>query len=117
MKLVILFGSRARGDFTEESDYDVLVVGDEIPKDPRRVPSELYMRIVKMFPKEVDAVFMNTQVFLKKLREGSPFILEIIEEGKILERDEEFWEKVLQIYTSVRASYERRKREWVRTKP
>jgi predicted nucleotidyltransferase len=36
MRLVILFGS-SRGDFTEGSDYDVLVVGDEIPKDPTTI--------------------------------------------------------------------------------
>ncbi|WP_338025400.1 nucleotidyltransferase domain-containing protein [Acidianus ambivalens] len=46
----MLFGSRARGDFTNSSDYDVLVVGDEIPKDPRKVPNELYLKVMKMFP-------------------------------------------------------------------
>jgi predicted nucleotidyltransferase len=86
MRLVILFGS-SRGDFTEGSDYDVLVVGDEIPKDPRRIPSELYMNVVKMFPKEVDPVFMNTSVFMKKLMEGSPYILQVIEEGRVIEKD------------------------------
>jgi len=38
MRLIILFGSRARGDFTESSDFDVLIVGDEVPIDPRKVP-------------------------------------------------------------------------------
>jgi hypothetical protein len=73
MKLIMLFGSRTRGDFTENSDYDVLVVGDEIPKDPRKVSNQLYMDITKMFPGEVDAVFMNTEVFLRKLKEGTSF--------------------------------------------
>jgi predicted nucleotidyltransferase len=114
MRLVILFGSRARGDFTEESDYDVLVVGDEIPGDPRRVPNELYMKIVKMFPKEVDPVFMNTHVFMKKLEQGSPFILQIIEEGRVIKKEEEFWEKALQVYHNMRPSYERRGKEWAR---
>jgi len=30
LKQVILFGSRARGDFTPDSDYDCLVVVDEV---------------------------------------------------------------------------------------
>jgi predicted nucleotidyltransferase len=104
----MLFGSRARGDFTNSSDYDVLVVGDEIPKDPRKVPNELYLKVMKMFPGEVDAVFMNSEVFLKKLREGSPFFLQIIEEGKIIEKDEEFWREVIKIYNKLRPLYERK---------
>jgi predicted nucleotidyltransferase len=114
MRLMILFGSRARGDFTKSSDYDVLVVGDEIPKDPRKVPNELYMSIVKMYDGEVDAVFMNTEVFLRKLRDGSPFLLQIIEEGRVLYKDEEFWNEVMRIYSSVRPLYERKGRKWIR---
>ncbi len=41
-------------------------------------------------PLKVDPVFMNTEVFLKKLRNGVPFILQIIKEGKVIEKDEEF---------------------------
>ncbi|BDC17685.1 nucleotidyltransferase domain-containing protein [Acidianus sp. HS-5] len=114
MKLIMLFGSRARGDFTQNSDYDVLVVGDEIPKDPRKVPDDLYLRIIKMFPGEVDAIFMNTEVFLKKLREGSTFLLQIIEEGKAIEKDEQFWDEVMEIYREVRPLYERRGNTWIR---
>jgi len=31
---VILFGSRARGDFKIYSDYDLLVIGKDLPKFP-----------------------------------------------------------------------------------
>ncbi|BCU67728.1 hypothetical protein HS7_11650 [Sulfolobales archaeon HS-7] len=91
VKLIMLFGSRARGDFTENSDYDVLLVGDEVPRDPRKVSDEVYIQAIKMFPGDVDAVFVNSEVFLKKLREGSPFFLQIIDEGKVLQKDEAFW--------------------------
>jgi predicted nucleotidyltransferase len=114
MRLMILFGSRSRGDYTENSDYDVLVVGDEIPKDPRKVPDELYLSVVRMFPGEVDAIFMNTEVFMKKLSEGSPFILQIIEEGRVIEKDEEFWKEVINVYNKIRPLYERRGKAWVR---
>ncbi|MEM2398244.1 MAG: nucleotidyltransferase domain-containing protein, partial [Ignisphaera sp.] len=33
LRLVILFGSRARGDYTDRSDIDILVVADDLPKD------------------------------------------------------------------------------------
>ncbi|WP_252896897.1 nucleotidyltransferase domain-containing protein [Metallosphaera hakonensis] len=82
MKLIILFGSRSRGDFTEHSDYDVLVVDDDIPKDPRRVSDQLYAKVLAMFPGEVDPVFMNSEVFLKKrLRKEFPLYFK-------------FWKKV-----------------------
>ncbi|WP_338025401.1 hypothetical protein [Acidianus ambivalens] len=51
---------------------------------------------------------MNSEVFLKKLREGSPFFLQIIEEDKIIEKDEEFWKEVIEIYNKVRHLYERK---------
>ncbi|MBO3840050.1 MAG: nucleotidyltransferase domain-containing protein, partial [Candidatus Brockarchaeota archaeon] len=32
-KLIILFGSHARGDFTEESDIDICVVAENLPEN------------------------------------------------------------------------------------
>ena len=91
-KLVVLFGSYARGDYTNESDVDVLVVSDVFPRDPREGFAMTYtMKFPKVMP-----VAMNTQVFLKKLNEGSTFILEIIEDGKILCGDKEFESDVLE---------------------
>lgn len=92
------------------------MVGDEIPKDPRKVSNQLYMDVIKMFPGEVDAIFMNTEVFLRKLKEGIPFILQIIEEGKVIYKDEKFWNDIFQIYSNVRPLYERRGKEWIRIK-
>ncbi|MCG3110045.1 hypothetical protein L3N51_02342 [Metallosphaera sp. J1] len=94
----MLFGSRARGDFTESSDYDVLYVDDIVPRDPRKVSNELFLKVLYMFPGEVDPVFMNTEIFLRKLKDGVPFLLQILEEGKVLERDEKFWEEVTKIF-------------------
>ncbi len=109
-KLIILFGSRARGDFLEYSDVDVLVVADILPKDPRKSFEELYD------PNEphIMPIGMNTEVFLKKLQEGSTFILEVIEDGKILCGEEEFINYVLSIFRRIRRLYERRGRAWIR---
>ncbi len=35
LKRVILFGSRARGDYTEESDYDFILVFDKVSENTR----------------------------------------------------------------------------------
>ncbi|MFP3073914.1 MAG: nucleotidyltransferase domain-containing protein [Caldivirga sp.] len=116
MRLIILFGSRARGDFTENSDFDVLIVGDEVPIDPRKVSDELYMWVVRMFRGAVDPIFMNTEVFLRKLKDGVPFILQAIEEGVVIYREVGFWREVMGIYSSIRPLYERRGKDWVRVK-
>ncbi|MEM2005092.1 MAG: nucleotidyltransferase domain-containing protein [Zestosphaera sp.] len=81
LKLVAPFGSRARGDYTDDSDIDLLVVADDLPKNPR---------------------------------EGSTFILEVLEDGKILYAEEEFLNEVMDSYRDVRKRYIRRGRTWVR---
>ncbi len=51
---VILFGSRARGDFTEESDYDILIVLKENLVIKEKI--KLMTQIRKEFAKEgIDA--------------------------------------------------------------
>lgn len=77
---MILFGSRARGDFDEGSDYDLLVVfrDDEMMWRNRKV---LYTNVAK--------VGLFTQVLTRSLRElredTDPTLLEtILEEGILL---------------------------------
>ncbi|MCH4816340.1 MAG: nucleotidyltransferase domain-containing protein [Saccharolobus sp.] len=107
-KLVILFGSYARGDHTNESDIDVLVVSDIFSRDPRE---SFGMAYNLKFP-QVMPVAMNTQVFLKKLDEGSTFILEIIEDGKVLCGEKEFEREVLEKYKKIRKRFRRKGRLW-----
>jgi predicted nucleotidyltransferase len=45
VRLIILFGSRARGDYTDESDIDVLIVADKMPSDPREA-YEIVRRLI-----------------------------------------------------------------------
>ena len=56
---------------------------------------------------------MNTNNFLKKLREGSTFILEVIEDGKVVMADQEFLNTV-RLFSEVRKNYRREGRLWVR---
>ncbi|AAK42031.1 hypothetical protein SULI_13545 [Saccharolobus solfataricus] len=107
-KLVVIFGSYARGDYTDQSDIDVLIVSDVFPRDPRKGFAITYSI---EFPK-VMPIAMNTQVFLKKLEGGSTFILEIIEDGKILCGDEEFKKEVLKKYSEIRRKFKRKGKLW-----
>lgn len=110
-KLVVLFGSYARGDYTDASDIDVLVVADDLPRDPR----DAYEALFDPDTPRVSPIGMQTAVFLKKLEEGSTFILEILEDGKILCADEEFLERVREVYARVRPRFRRRGRLWIET--
>ena len=108
-RLVVLFGSRARGNHLEDSDFDVLVVADTLPRDPREAFELLYD------PEEplVMPIGMNTEVFLRKLREGSTFILEILEDGVVACGDPRFLEVIHYLYSKVRPRYVRRGRAWI----
>uniref|UniRef100_A0A7C4NJF4 Polymerase beta nucleotidyltransferase domain-containing protein n=1 Tax=Ignisphaera aggregans TaxID=334771 RepID=A0A7C4NJF4_9CREN len=105
---MILFGSRARGDYTDRSDIDVLVVADDLPKDPRE--SFALLRDTSFV--NVNPIGFNTESFLKKLKDGSVFVIEVIEDGKILYADNEFLDKVMNIYRDVRKKYARQGKTW-----
>ena len=107
-KLVILFGSYARGDYTNESDIDVLVVADNLPLDPRESFAITYN---PEYPK-IMPVAMNTSVFIKKLESGDTFILEILEDGKIICGDEEFIKETLIKYKEARKKFKREGKVW-----
>ncbi|MDT7892011.1 MAG: nucleotidyltransferase domain-containing protein [Thermoproteota archaeon] len=107
-KLVILFGSYARGDYTNESDIDVLVVSDNLPLDPRESFAITYN---PEYPK-IMPVAMHTSVFIKKLESGDTFILEILEDGKIICGDEEFIKETLIKYKEVRKKFKREGKVW-----
>jgi len=114
-RLIILYGSYARGDYTEDSDIDVLVVADELPRDPRDAYEKLVKLIMNDDPR-ITPIGMNTEVFVRKLERGEPFILEVIEDGKILCHDNEFLDKVMKTYREKRKNYERIGSLWVKVR-
>ena len=79
LKQVILFGSRARGDETEGSDYDCLVVVDEASKNIKEIIDELAGAALYKH----GAVFSIFPVAEKKLdlQKYNPFYMNIEKEG------------------------------------
>ncbi len=57
---IILFGSRARGDYKEDSDYDILVLKEGVRAEERR---KIEMKIERMFLKE--GIFVPTDVIVQ----------------------------------------------------
>ena len=59
---VLLFGSRARGDFDKDSDYDLLIiVKDEIPdREKRTLRGKIHLQLVKKLHAPFD-VLLNSE--------------------------------------------------------
>jgi predicted nucleotidyltransferase len=82
LKRVVLFGSRARGDETAESDYDCLVVVDEASNELKDIIDEVagdtlyrYGAIFSAFPVSEGKL---------ELQKYNPFIINIGREGVVL---------------------------------
>lgn len=80
---IILFGSRARGDYSEDSDYDVMILTSlpqlrEFTEKKRMARDASYNVNV-----EINPVFQNTR-FFEKWSDASPYYKNITREGKVL---------------------------------
>jgi len=75
----IVFGSVGRGDFTAESDTDLLVVSDELPADLRARLDLLFA--VRHIAPEVEPIGWREHDWRRREREGDPFIAVLRSEG------------------------------------
>ena len=78
LKCVIIFGSRARNNYTKESDLDMIFVGDF--KEPFINRSEIVYQHYKI-PLGLDAFCYNPDEFDKMFHEGVVSILDSIDHG------------------------------------
>lgn len=92
---ILLFGSRARGNYKPWSDYDILVIGDFREKYLDRI-GEL-LKTLEGISIEVELHPYTLEEALNMLKKGNPLIIDAIEEGKLLYKDEKF-EEVLKEY-------------------
>ncbi len=78
---VILFGSYARGEVTDDSDVDLLVIGSF---EGRSVDKsvEIRLKLRPGFP--VDLIVRTPEKLRQRLEMGDGFMQEILEEGKVL---------------------------------
>ena len=80
---IILFGSYAKGDFTEDSDLDFLVIKKGILS---LIGRERARELRKLIKKKVAADFLiyRPEEFNRRLKMGDPFLKLITKEGKVL---------------------------------
>ncbi|MEM4648788.1 MAG: nucleotidyltransferase domain-containing protein [Nitrososphaerota archaeon] len=83
LKLVILFGSLARGDWMESSDIDLLIVSDDLSDDP----AENFIRLKRG---RVEPHGYSARRFLEELEKPNLLILDALEYGERLVVDDEF---------------------------
>jgi len=80
---IFLFGSRARGDFREESDFDILIITeDELPQKERR---NLAGEILTALHEEIKSISFDVLVKSRKNFEEEKDIVNTISNEVFLE--------------------------------
>lgn len=79
---VILFGSRARGDWGPWSDYDLLIIGEFDRGFLERIREIL--EVLSDIPLPIEPHPYTLEEVLDLLRRGSPTIYDALEEGRVL---------------------------------
>ena len=80
VKQVILFGSRARGDYRERSDIDICVIAETTNK--RELLTDLYCEIDSEKP--VDFLLYTPEEWNKNIEDAQSFAYKLDREGMLL---------------------------------
>ncbi len=82
---VYLFGSMARGESTEDSDYDIMVVvkDSDLPQYRRHQQAR---RIVRDIPRAKDILVWTRDEFNRRVPLPASLPAQIVKEGKLLYR-------------------------------
>lgn len=81
LKLFILFGSFAKGNYTYRSDIDVFIVASDLPKDlSKRFSALLDLDL----PAQIQPFGYTTQEFTQMMQKKHPFLTEVLRKGRIL---------------------------------
>ena len=88
---IILFGSVARGDFSERSDVDVLVVYRG--KAPKGNVSKVINQILDEFDVQVVPTYITSEEVKQRLEKFDKFIVNVVEEGVVLYGDAKWLRK------------------------
>lgn len=78
---VILFGSYARGDATEDSDVDLLVI---LPIRGRGIEEAVHIQVELRPPFPLDVIVRSPAMVRRRIRMGDSFMRDILDEGKVL---------------------------------
>lgn len=102
---IVLFGSRVRGDWGPWSDYDLLIIGDFEKKYVDRIGDILELLSDIKIPVEPHPYTLKES--LEMLMKGNPLIVDAIEEGKVLYRNNDY-EELLKTFLKLKEKGMRR---------
>ncbi len=83
LKKIVLFGSRARGDHSEESDYDLLLIFEKVTPEMKKYVDEIEDEML-FSQGALFSTFLFTAEELEE-REFEPFIMNATKEGLVYE--------------------------------
>jgi len=104
---VILFGSRARGDYMKWSDYDILIIAGFEEKYPERIDEVL--KILKDIKIPIEPHPYTLREAIEMLKKGNPTIYDALDEGKILYKTNQF-NQLLKLFKKLKQKGMRRTR-------
>lgn len=107
---IILFGSRAKGDFNRASDYDLIVVSKKLKGDPLRKTKVLYQLNEEFL--NVDILAYTPSEFIKALENLSPSALDAMENGIVL-HDNGFYRIAKRKFEGLKRRGLKKERYWV----
>ena len=107
---VILFGSRARGDYNRASDYDLIVISRKLSGNFLARTKPLYKLNEEFLP--VDVLAYTPAEFLKALENLSPSALDAMREGIVL-YDNGFYEVARRHFEELKRRGMRKEKYWV----
>ena len=99
VKAIILFGSRARGDWGPWSDYDLLIIGDFRERYLDRL--KRILDVIGDIPIPIEPHPYTMEEALSMLRRGSPTIVDALEEGVILYSTKDL-ELLMEVYRELK---------------
>lgn len=81
---IILFGSRARGDAKGESDYDILILKDDLQNERQLTRKVNHALLNSNVTEEVDLIASSTDKFTNNINNIGFIYKSINEEGVVL---------------------------------
>ncbi len=111
-KLILLHGSLARGTFGVGSDVDILVIAENLPKNPNERLRLLYELDRTRAP--IDAKAYTPEEVKRMLLKGHPLIMDALSDGKVLYADEEYLTELTKMFKAAKRKFRRFERGWIR---
>ncbi|MEM2902852.1 MAG: nucleotidyltransferase domain-containing protein [Candidatus Bathyarchaeia archaeon] len=112
-KLVVLFGSAAKGSFGVGSDVDILTVSDMLPKNFQERSKLLFLLNDTFAP--IEPIGYTSREFKEMVLKGHPTALEAIINGFTLHEEKEYGEEIRTLFEKVAATVKKEEFGWIKT--